>query len=118
MQVCPVAGCPCSTWSGKCRAHARTRSSDGRVYGSMHRNQSADLRRRWERVRRAYLLAHPLCECAECLAVAEPLRPAAREVDHIDGLGLLGPLAFDPDNLQALTKAHHSRKTAGESFDH
>lgn len=73
---------------------------------------------RWDHERKAYLRAHPYCECAECLAIAEPLRPAANEVDHIDGLGLLGPLAFDWDNLQSLTKSHHSRKTAGESFGH
>ncbi|MCZ0986681.1 HNH endonuclease signature motif containing protein [Streptomyces diastatochromogenes] len=77
---------------------------------------SADLRRKWERVRTEYLRTNPYCECSECLAIAEPLRPAAAEVDHIDGLGLLGPKAFDWSNLQALTKGHHSRKTARESF--
>jgi hypothetical protein len=116
MQTCPVAGCPCLTWSGKCRAHARTSSASGTAYSTGHRNVSAALRRRWEFVRRDYLRAHPCCECPECAVIAKPLRPSASEVDHIDGLGLLGPRAFDPENLQSLTKGHHSRKTAGESF--
>ncbi|WP_327240177.1 HNH endonuclease [Streptomyces sp. NBC_01318] len=115
LAVCPVVGCPCLTWKGKCRVHARS-NSWGRKYGTGHRNMSADLRRKWEHTRRDYLRAHPYCECAECMAIPEPLRPKATEVDHIDGLGLLGPRAFDHDNLQSLTKSHHSRKTAGESF--
>lgn len=115
MRPCPIAGCGCLTWSGRCRAHARTRA-DGKAYGTGHRNVRADLRKRWERTRAAYLREHPYCECAECIAIAEPLRPGAAEVDHIDGLGLLGPRAFEWDNLQSLTKAHHSKKTAGESF--
>lgn len=116
MQTCPVAGCPCLTWQGKCKGHRRTSSTTGREYDTGHRNVSQPLRRRWESVRREYLIAHPACECGECMAMPAPLRPTATEVDHVDGLGLLGPRAFDWSNLQALTKAHHSRKTAGESF--
>ncbi|WP_455359977.1 HNH endonuclease [Streptomyces sp. SYSU K21746] len=116
MQVCPVVGCHCQTWKGKCRAHARSRS-DGKRYGDSH-NDSPSLRARWDRTKREYLRANPYCECQECAAVPEPLRLAATEVDHIDGLGLQGPRAFDWSNLQSLTKAHHSRKTAGESFGH
>jgi 5-methylcytosine-specific restriction protein A len=66
----------------------------------------------WRKARAAYLRAHPLCECAECEAVPIPLRPAATEVDHIDGLGPLGPRGYDWSNLRAMTKAHHSRETA------
>lgn len=118
MQRCPVDECQCFTWRGKCKAHARTRSADGKAYGTGHRNVDADLMRQWKRVRAAYLDAHPYCECDECSPIAEPLRPSATEVDHIDGLGLLGPRRFDSGNLQSLTKAHHSRKTARESFGH
>jgi 5-methylcytosine-specific restriction protein A len=42
-------------------------------------------------------------------------RPRATEVDHVDGLGPLGPRGHDWANLQALTKAHHSRKTGRET---
>jgi hypothetical protein len=118
MQRCPVDECQCFTWRGKCKAHARTRSADAKEYGTGHRNVDADLMRQWKRVRREYLLAHPYCECEECSPIADPLRPTATEVDHIDGLGLLGPRRFDSGNLQSLTKAHHSRKTARESFGH
>ncbi|MGW7261772.1 HNH endonuclease signature motif containing protein [Streptomyces sp. NPDC054834] len=117
-QRCPVDGCQCLTWRGKCRAHTRTSTVTGREYGTGHRNVSADLRRKWEKVRRAYLAANPYCECEECMRLPALLRPDAIEVDHKDGLGLLGPKAFEWDNLQSMTKSHHARKTAGESFGH
>ncbi|MFX4294091.1 HNH endonuclease [Streptomyces bohaiensis] len=40
------------------------------------------------------------------------LKPLAGEVDHIDGLGPLGPRGHDPTNLRSMTKQHHSRATA------
>ncbi|MFC8494723.1 HNH endonuclease signature motif containing protein [Streptomyces sp. NPDC057235] len=43
-------------------------------------------------------------------------RDLATEVDHIDGLGPLGPRGFDPSNWQAMSKAHHARKTARETW--
>ncbi|MBO3674864.1 HNH endonuclease [Streptomyces sp. NEAU-YJ-81] len=33
-------------------------------------------------------------------------------MDHVDGLGPLGPRGHDWANLRAMTKAHHSRETA------
>ncbi|OOV31062.1 HNH endonuclease [Streptomyces avermitilis] len=39
------------------------------------------------------------------------LRPRAQVVDHIDGLGPLGPRAHDWTNLRAMTTAHHNRRT-------
>lgn len=114
MQICPVAGCPCPTWRGKCQVHARSNSA-GKRYRDSH-NDSSSLRARWDRTRRDYLRANPYCQCEECAAVPEPMRLAATEVDHIDALGLTGPRAFDWSNLQALTKSHHSAKTARESF--
>lgn len=68
--------------------------------------------RAWQRTRKAYLREHPLCECAECETVPIPLRASATEVDHIDGLGPLGPRGHDWSNLRSMTKAHHSRETA------
>lgn len=67
---------------------------------------------RWTRESKRFLVEHPLCECPECLAEPEYMRDVATEVDHIDGLGLHGPRGWDPDNWQALSKRHHSRKTA------
>ncbi|OII64601.1 HNH endonuclease [Streptomyces sp. CC53] len=45
-------------------------------------------------------------------------RDRATEVHHIDGLGPLGPRGFDPDNWQAMSKSHHARETARDTFGH
>lgn len=68
--------------------------------------------RRWERTRRAYLRAHPLCECEHCLTLPDDMRPAATDIDHIDGLGPSGPRGHDRTNLRAMSHSHHSRRTA------
>jgi 5-methylcytosine-specific restriction protein A len=67
---------------------------------------------RWQRESKRYLRVHPYCECVECVLIPEPLRPTATEVDHIDGLGPIGPRGYDWSNLRAMTKAHHARETA------
>jgi 5-methylcytosine-specific restriction protein A len=116
MQVCPVADCPCLTWSGKCSAHARSNAKGHRYRDSYATTHSR--RTRWAHPSRAYLRDHALCESVECAAIPAPLRPAATETDHVDGLGLQGPRWDDPSNWQALCKPCHSRKTARESFGH
>lgn len=75
------------------RAYDAARPSPSRIYG-----------RRWQRLRIAYLAQHPLCECG--------CGYAATVVDHrTPHLG--DPrLLYDWDNLQAMTKACHDRKTA------
>lgn len=117
-QVCPVDGCTCLTWRGNCKAHARHSSTTGDRYRDSYRQaNSADLGR-WRKASKRHLADHPLCASGRCSAVAVPLRPAATEVDHIDGLGLQGPRAFDPGNWMSLCHACHSAKTARESFGH
>ena len=80
-------------------AYEAARPSPSRIYG-----------RRWQRLRIAYLAQHPLCECdandgAGC-------GYAATVVDHRCPLnGEIG-LLYDWDNLQAMTKPCHDRKTA------
>ncbi|MFJ6659698.1 HNH endonuclease [Streptomyces sp. NPDC091377] len=106
LQVCPTPGCPRLTPQGRCepcqRAAARQRPSPAsRGYDA-----------RWGRTRAAYLRDHPYCECDECEALPALVRPRATEVNHRDGLGPQGPRGHDPANLQAMTKAHHSRETA------
>jgi 5-methylcytosine-specific restriction protein A len=69
------------------------RTSPSRIYG-----------RRWQKLRHAYLVAHPLCECG-CgypATVVDHRRP------HDGDLALI----YAWDNLQAMTKACHDRKTA------
>ena len=104
--VCPTAGCPQLTTGGqcpKCRAEAEAKrgTASQRGYNS-----------KWARTRAAYLRDHPMCECEECELLPYAQRPLATDVDHIDGLGPNGPPGHDPTNLRALSKSHHSRRTA------
>jgi 5-methylcytosine-specific restriction protein A len=105
--VCPTPGCPTLVATAgrcpECKAAASARRSPSK-------NRGRDSR--WQRTSKAYLQANPLCECPECEALPMPLRPAASEVDHIDGLGPLGPRGYDWTNLRSMTKACHSRATA------
>ncbi|KIX73215.1 hypothetical protein SF23_18220 [Streptomyces sp. MBRL 10] len=71
---------------------------------------------RWRNASALYLLDQPYCECPACSLLPPLQRDVATEVDHIDGLGPLGPRGFDPDNWQAMSKRHHSRKTAEETW--
>lgn len=105
-RVCSTPGCPEFSQGGKCdgcRSEAEARRGSARQRG---------YDRAWERTRAAYLAAHPLCECEDCQTLPVSGRPAATDVDHIDGLGPKGPRGHDPTNLRALTHAHHSRRTA------
>lgn len=107
MSVCPSADCPTLVaTAGRCpecaaKARAGRRSPRRKGYDAA-----------WRRTRAAFLRMYPLCECLSCAAVPAPLRPAATEVDHMDGLGPLGPRGHDWTNLRAMTKACHSRETA------
>ncbi|MET8824776.1 HNH endonuclease [Streptomyces sp. NPDC004610] len=106
LQVCPTPGCPTLTPGGRCdpcqrKAGRQRPSAASKGYDT-----------RWARTRAAYLRAHPYCECHACQAQPPLLRPRATEVNHRDGLGPLGPRGHDWANLQAMTKAHHSRETA------
>jgi 5-methylcytosine-specific restriction enzyme A len=74
-------------------AYDAARPSPSRTYG-----------RRWQRLRQAYLAQHPLCECG--------CGYAATIVDHRTPHNGDISLLYDWDNLQAMTKACHDRKTA------
>lgn len=105
--VCSTPGCPALVFpSGRCD-DCKAKASALR---SPRKNRGRNTR--WQRESKRYLQAHPYCECDECADVPMPLRPAATEVDHVDGLGPLGPRGYDWDNLRAMTKSHHSRETA------
>lgn len=65
---------------------------------------------KWAKVAQRYLATHPMCvHCA-----AEGKMRKAVEVDHIVSLRQNHALKYDLDNLQALCKRCHSRKTAIE----
>ncbi|MGW1278028.1 HNH endonuclease signature motif containing protein [Streptomyces tsukubensis] len=109
-QVCPTPGCPTLTDSGPCPTCLAKARADR---PSPHRN---GYDRRWRNASALYLQDHPYCECGPCSALPPLQRDQATEVDHIDGLGPLGPRGYDPANWQAMSKRHHSRKTAIETF--
>ncbi|MDA2805716.1 HNH endonuclease signature motif containing protein [Nocardiopsis suaedae] len=108
LQTCPTPGCPNLTPGGRCggcqQTARRERTPRTRAYATPQ----------WRRTRRAYLEAHPYCECDEHAAQPALVRPLAEHVHHRDGLGPSGPRGHDWDNLQALTRACHSRITAVE----
>jgi 5-methylcytosine-specific restriction protein A len=64
----------------------------------------------WLRLRKAYLAAHPLCECEANNGAG--CGYAATTVDHKRPHNGDLNLAFDWDNLRSMTKACHSAKTA------
>ncbi len=109
LSVCTTSGCSCLVASGKCHGCRRTNDSQRRKRNRAH--YAAYGRKDWQRTRAAFLREHPYCECDECLQLPAILRPAATVVDHIDGLGPLGPRGHDWSNLRAMTKAHHDRRT-------
>jgi 5-methylcytosine-specific restriction endonuclease McrA len=59
----------------------------------------------WAATARAFLAAHPTC--CRCGAVAEV-------VDHITPLHLASDRKHDPDNLAAMCRSCHARKTAAD----
>ena len=69
------------------------RPSPSRIYG-----------RHWRRLRLAYLVHHPLCECG--------CGRAATVVDHRKPHHGDPALLYAWDNLEAMTKPCHDRKTA------
>lgn len=106
LSVCSQPGCPALCSGGRCDVHKR--EAEQRRGSARQRGYN----RAWERTRAAYLRDHPMCECDHCAALPYAQRPAATDVDHIDGLGPNGPRGHDSTNLRAMAHAHHSRRTA------
>lgn len=106
LSVCTTHGCPVLTSGGRCEAC--------KVAARVKRPKTAakGYDARWQATRRAFLAANPYCMCDDCMALPAVMRPAATEVDHIDGLGPLGPRGHDWSNLRSMTKTHHARRTA------
>ena len=103
-KVCNQRGCTAGAHdpTGKCETHRleARRTADQRRPTAHQRGYD----KTWQRTRASYLAAHPWCECG--------CGERSTDVDHIDGLGPNGPRGHDPTNLQALSHACHSRKTA------
>lgn len=86
------------TWAERKAAYVAARPSPSRTYG-----------RRWQKLRAMYLAHHPLCECEDNCG-----RPAV-VVDHRVPHNGNAALMYAWDNLRAMTKACHDKKTA--AFD-
>lgn len=67
---------------------------------------------KWQRLRRRYLMQHPLCECDDCKA-SGAFTPA-EVVDHIKSIKERPDLRLEWSNLRSMSKAHHDRRTAKE----
>lgn len=107
LRACGYPGCPNLVRDVRyCEQHARQEqqryderrgSSSTRGYGS-----------RWRRLRMMYLRSNPLCE--DPFNVHDGRLVRATDVDHILARAAGGDDSID--NLQALCKECHSRKTA------
>ena len=75
-----------------------------RAYDDARPNRSAIYGRRWRALRAAYLARNPICECG----CGYP----ATVVDHRQPHNGNPALIYAWDNLQAMTKPCHDRKTA------
>lgn len=75
-----------------------------RAYDASRPSRSGIYGHRWRKLRAAYLVTHPICECG----CGYP----ATVVDHRQPHNGHDALIFAWDNLQAMTKACHDRKTA------
>ncbi len=104
LRICVEPGCPELTDSTRCERHrkAKRRAQDRRRPTANARGYDA----RWQRTRAEHLRLHPMCMDPEgCI------QPAT-DVDHIDGLGPLGPRGHDHENLRSLCAHHHHVRTA------
>lgn len=94
----------------------------GRLYCEAHRPLHPEVtrpaakrgyNRRWQKVSKAYLQAHPLC--VECMKNGRYVR--ATVVDHIKPHRGDQRLFWDEENWQALCKECHDRKTLTEDIN-
>lgn len=94
-------------YCGGCFTQRRRRSDQAR-YQQRERGAVAG----WRGFRSSYLLLHPRCECDEHLSLPEWQRPVATDLNHLEGHSRTCPHALDPQYIQALSHACHSRYTA------
>lgn len=100
---CVVAGCGRLAVSGRCSDHPRAIDYDTQRGSAYDRGYT----HRWAVYRAEYLRAHPIC--VRC----DQITPAS-VVDHIIPHRGRHDLMWAEDNLQALCKRCHDRKTVTE----
>lgn len=105
---CRHPGCPELTEDRYCPAHRKELS---REYNKSNRPyQKFYNTTRWQRLRKRFLLEHPLCVECERLGRITP----ATVVDHIKPHEGNPEMFWDEDNVQSLCKPCHDSKTARE----
>lgn len=110
MQVCAEHGCPELSTTTRCPAHTK---QTGRLARARYRRNRYGSR--WPRIRRQALER----DCWQCRWTDDDGTRCANRAEDVDHIV---PFAYfaDPsvanalDNLQALCKLHHGRKTAAE----
>ena len=109
---CAQPGCP-NLVRGKeryCEAHAAQHQAEYEAGRGSAAQRGYG--RRWRKIRLIYLRRHPLCEDPFNIHAQHSETVPATEVDHKVPLRQGG--SYRVDNLQALCKSCHSRKTARE----
>lgn len=100
-RLCLAAGCPdVPTHRGYCAAHNRAKDRAVKRHG-----QSLYRTAKWRNTRKAVLSASPLCKCGAIATDADHIVPLAK-----------GGAPYDLENLQALCRSCHGRKTYRETF--
>lgn len=106
---CRFPGCPRLTDSRYCEIHEKQINQSYEKYERPY-SSSERYGKRWEKIRNAYIAAHPLCE--DCIEFGLTPYSPSQEVHHIKPLSKGGTNAFS--NLRALCKSCHSKHTAEE----
>ncbi len=86
----------------RCGPTKRKRAPDKRE-GSAKRGYNY----RWQRVRKVYLAANPLCERCRAERIDEPATIVHHKIRH----GGNSDLLFDEENMEGLCKRHHDQAT-------
>jgi len=115
MKLCKQSKCKHLTRNanGYCDEHQQIAIDKTNEWKARYDKQRGSSRERgydktWERLRKMYLRDHPLCE--DCLEIDE-LEPAT-EVHHKEKVKDHPELRLVMNNLRALSKACHSKRTA------
>lgn len=117
---CSYPGCNVLTDHGRCETHRlQVRKEQDQQRESSHKRGYGH---RWQKARKGWLRAHPLCgdrlgeasaEHSECLQQARI--GMGTDVDHIVPVqGPTDPLFWQPSNWQTLCHSCHSTKTSRE----
>jgi 5-methylcytosine-specific restriction protein A len=108
---CNTPGCGVLTDAGRCPQHRQqTQRAQDQQRGSAHKRGYGA---RWQKASKAYLRAHPLCQCPECDEGRKRVT-LATVVDHIIPHRGDMTLFWNPSNWQSMSKPCHDSKTARE----